>query len=116
MSSGVSGRWLVHFEPVDFGRDAFDAPAMFVSADIVVLGAGALGSTEILLRSRERGLPLSDRLGKRFTGNGDFLAFGYNTDRPVNGIGFGDHDVGELPAVGPCIAGIVDIREQDELE
>ena len=23
--------------------------------------------------------------------------------------------MGELPAVGPCIAGIVDIREQDEL-
>jgi cholesterol oxidase len=109
------GRWLVHFEPVDFGREAFGAPGMFVSADIVVLGAGALGSTEILLRSRERGLPLSGALGKRFSGNGDFLAFGYNADRPVNGIGFGDHDVGELPAVGPCIAGIVDIREQDEL-
>jgi cholesterol oxidase len=109
------GCWLVHFEPVDFGREAFDAPEMFVSAGIVVIGAGALGSTEILLRSRERGLPLSGRLGSRFSGNGDFLAFGYNTDRPVNGIGFGDHDVGELPAVGPCIAGIVDIREQDEL-
>jgi cholesterol oxidase len=105
----------VHFEPVDFGREAFDAPEMFISAGIVVIGAGALGSTEILLRSRERGLPLSGRLGSRFSGNGDFLAFGYNTDRPVNGIGFGDHDVGELPAVGPCIAGIVDIREQDEL-
>ena len=53
------GRWLVHFEPVDFGREVFNAPEMFVSADIVVLGAGALGSTEILLRSHERGLPLS---------------------------------------------------------
>jgi cholesterol oxidase len=109
------GRWLVHFEPVDVGRDAFDAPEMFVAADLVVIGAGALGSTEILLRSRERGLPLSGKLGSRFSGNGDFLAFGYNTDQPVNGIGFGDHDVGELPAVGPCITGIVDIREQDEL-
>ena len=95
------GRWLVHFEPVDFGREVFKAPEMFVSADIVVLGAGALGSTEILLRSRERGLPLSGSLGTRFSGNGDFLAFGYNTDRPVNGIGFGDHDVRELEAVGP---------------
>ena len=109
------GRWLVHFEPVRVGRDVFDAPAMFVGADIVVLGAGALGSTEILLRSQLLGLPLSGRLGSRFSGNGDFLAFGYNTDRPVNGIGFGDHDIGELPAVGPCITGIVDIREQDEL-
>ncbi len=109
------GRWLVHFEPVDVGRDAFDAPEMFVGADLVVIGAGALGSTELLLRSREKGLPLSDKLGTRFSGNGDFLAFGYNTDTPVNGIGFGDHDVGELPVVGPCITGIVDIREQEEL-
>ena len=99
------GHWLVHFQLVDAGRDVFDAPPLHVAADVVVLGAGALGSTEILLRSRERGLPLSDRLGERFSGNGDFLAFGYNLDRPVNGIGFGDHDVGELPAVGPCIAG-----------
>jgi len=109
------GRWLVHFELVDSGRDVFDAPALFVAADIVVIGAGALGSTEILLRSRERGLALSDRLGERFSGNGDFLAFGYNGETPVNGIGFGDHDVGELPAVGPCIAGIVDVREQEDL-
>ena len=109
------GRWLVHFEPVDFGREVFKAPEMFVSADIVVLGAGALGSTEILLRSHERGLPLSGSLGTRFSGNGDFLAFGYNTDRPVNGIGFGDHDVRELKAVGPCIAGIIDIRDQGDL-
>jgi hypothetical protein len=45
---------------------------MFVAADLVVIGAGALGSTEILLRSRERGLPLSGKLGSRFSGNGDF--------------------------------------------
>jgi len=109
------GHWLVHFQLVDSGRDVFDAPALHVAADIIVVGAGALGSTEILLRSRERGLSLSDRLGERFSGNGDFLAFGYNLDRPVNGIGFGDHDVGELPAVGPCIAGIIDVREQDDL-
>ena len=34
-----------------------------ISADMVVLAAGTLGSAEILLRSRERGLALSDRLG-----------------------------------------------------
>ncbi|MGH3104758.1 MAG: GMC family oxidoreductase [Gaiellaceae bacterium] len=110
-----SGRWLVHYELVDSERDVFGAPTMFVSADLVFLGAGALGSTEILLRSRDRGLELSARLGERFSGNGDFLGFGYNLDQAVNGMGFGDHDVGELPPVGPCIAGIVDIREQAQL-
>jgi cholesterol oxidase len=110
------GGWLVFFRPVGAGRETFDAPAMFVSAEVVMLGAGALGSTEILLKSREAGLPLSGRLGERFTGNGDVLAFGYNCDRTINGIGFGDHAVGEVPPVGPCIAGIIDLREQPELE
>ena len=63
---------------------------MFVSADIVVLAAGSLGSTEILLRSRNNGLlSLSTQVGEHFTGNGDFLGFAYNCDEEINGIGFG---------------------------
>jgi cholesterol oxidase len=110
------GHWLVYYHPVRAGREAFGAPALFVSADVVVLGAGALGSTEILLRSRDAGLPVSDLLGHRFTGNGDVLAFGYDADEPINGVGFGDHAVGELPPVGPTITGIIDLREQPTLE
>lgn len=109
-------RWLVYFRPVGAGREAFDAPPLFVSADVVILGAGALGSPEILLRSRDAGLPVSDVLGHRFSGNGDVLAFAYNCDETINGIGFGDHALGELPPVGPCIAGIIDLREQPELD
>ena len=52
------------------------------TAPIVVLGAGTLGSTEILLRSRAQGLPLSDRLGERFSANGDIIAFGYGANGP----------------------------------
>ena len=43
----------------------------------------------ILLRSRAEGLSLSERLGERFTTNGDALANAYNNDRPVNNIGVG---------------------------
>ena len=112
-----NGRWLVHYRLLDAGRERFqDAPDPFVSADVVILGGGSLGSTEILLRSEKRGLPLSDKLGSRFTGNGDVLAFAYNVEQPVNGVGFGDHNVGEMPPVGPCIAGIIDLRGQDPLE
>ena len=110
------GRWLVHYRLLDAGRERFETPELFVSAEVVVLGAGALGSTEILLRSRDKGLSVSDQVGKRFTGNGDVLAFAYNVDQPVNGVGFGDHNVGEVPPVGPCIAGIIDVREQDVLD
>jgi cholesterol oxidase len=109
-------RWLVHYQVLDTGRERFDAPPLFVSADIVVVAAGALGSTEILLRSAEDGLPLSDQVGRRMTGNGDVLAFSYNSDQEVNGIGWGHRNDGEVGPVGPCITGIIDNRDQSDLE
>ena len=109
------GRWIVQYQALDTGRAAFDAANMFVSADVVVLAAGTLGSTEILLRSREHGLSTSGQLGHRFTGNGDVLAFGYNAARQIDGIGFGHHAPAGRTPVGPCITGIVDLREQPEL-
>jgi cholesterol oxidase len=108
--------WLVHYQPVGVGREKFGAPDLFVAADIVILGAGALGSTEILLRSAEKGLPLSPMLGQRFTGNGDVLGFGYNTDREINGIGFGSHHPQGREKVGPCITSVIDLREQPQLD
>jgi choline dehydrogenase-like flavoprotein len=42
----------------------------------VFLGAGSIGTTEILLRSKEMGLDLSDQVGQNMSGNGDILAFG----------------------------------------
>jgi cholesterol oxidase len=107
-----NGRWVVHFQAFATGEQTFDAPLRFVTADIVVLAAGTLGSTEILLRSRERGLAVSDKLGKRFTGNGDILGFGYNTEVKVNGVGFGSRSPNSREPVGPCITGIIDMRDE----
>ena len=87
-----------------------------VTARIVVLAAGALGSTEILLRSRERGLHVSDALGTRFSGNGDTIGFAYNCDRPINGVGFGARAVGEAEPVGPCSTTVVDLRSNRVLD
>jgi choline dehydrogenase-like flavoprotein len=42
----------------------------------VFLGAGAIASTEILLRSKAMGLKMSDMVGQNMSGNGDMLAFG----------------------------------------
>lgn len=53
----------------------------------VVVAAGTLGSTELLLRCREvhGTLPrISPRLGQRFSGNGDFLAFALDGKREIN--------------------------------
>lgn len=50
-------------------------PPRTLTADRVVLAAGALATTRLLLRSR-RALPgLGPALGTHFSGNGDFLAF-----------------------------------------
>lgn len=109
-------RWLVHYELLGSGRETFDSPDMFVSADIVILAAGSLGSTEILLRSKANGLRLSNQLGRRFTGNGDILGFAYNTDQAINSVGFGNRRPEDRQPVGPCITGIIDMREQPELD
>ncbi len=56
-----------------------------VTAPIVFLAAGTLGTTEILLRSQavNGGLNLSPTLGSKFSSNGDFGAFAFGTDTPV---------------------------------
>jgi len=109
-------RWVVYYQVAGLGREKFDAPLEFITADIVIVAAGTLGSTEILLRSKANGLPLSGQLGAGFTGNGDVLAFSYNGTKPIHGIGLGHRKPGELPPTGPCITGIIDIRKQEELD
>lgn len=55
-----------------------------VTAPMVFLAAGSLGTTEILLRSRDNGgLQLSAKLGKKFSTNGDFAGFVLGTKAPV---------------------------------
>ena len=63
--------WHVHFDRLDDQRQADTA-----TAGIVVLAAGCLGSTELLLRCRDvlRTLPnVSQRLGHGWSSNGDFM-------------------------------------------
>lgn len=91
--------WVVHYQPTGQREERQ------VFADMVILGAGSLGSTEILLRSAERGLPLSARVGQRFSANGDFLGFAYNNETEIRGVGFGDRL--DRQAVGPTISGII---------
>lgn len=110
---GADG-WLVHYRPVGYGMERFDATDLVVRAEIVVLAAGSLGSTEILLRSAQRGLPLSGRVGRGFTANGDVLAFAYNCDEAVCGVGFGDD--ADAEPVGACIMGLAELRDTADLE
>lgn len=110
------GKWVVHFRKFEQGREGFEPPTSFVRADIVILGAGTVGSTEILLRSKGEGLEFSDLLGKRFSGNGDVLGFAYNTEHVINAVGAGLHDPEEVGRPGPCITGAIDLRDTPDFE
>ena len=109
-------KWIVYYTLVNSGESRFGAADLFVEADIVVLSAGTLGSTEILLRSKEKGLAVSDSVGYEFSGNGDVLGFAYNTERIIDGVGTGVHKIDHEKLPGPCITGIIDLRYQENLE
>lgn len=111
-------KWRVNYQLVSVGRESYGAPDLFVSADIVIVSAGTIGSTALLLRSSQapQGLSVSAMLGQRFTGNGDVLAFAYNTDAVINGVGWGAHEPGEIAPVGPTITGLIDHRNTPDVK
>jgi cholesterol oxidase len=86
-----------------------------LEAPVVVLAAGTLGSTEILLRSRDMGLAVSDQLGKRFSANGDIIAFGYGARSPVNAVGVGYPSKVEGMEIGASVSGQIDIQDAENL-
>ena len=94
-------------------EDLFHTDLMWVRAsELCFLGAGTIGTTEILLRSRKFGLKMSDNVGQGMSGNGDILAFGSNTDEVANAIGRQDWPKDDLlRPVGPTITGIIDMRD-----
>ncbi|HTT64308.1 MAG TPA: GMC family oxidoreductase [Bryobacteraceae bacterium] len=110
------GRWVAHYQSLETGWEDFHAPCRTVSADVVVLAAGSLGSTEILLRSKAAGLPLSDQVGQHFSGNGDVLGYSFGCTGEIRGVGYGHRDPRDAEAVGPCVTGIIDMRQQPELD
>ena len=109
------GGWLVHYHSFDKkGRPLKEHS--HIKAANVVLAAGTLGSTAILLRSRDKGLALSKRLGENFTANGDIIAFGYDADCAVNAIGVGHPAKVEIEPVGASVSGHIDYPDEDNLE
>jgi cholesterol oxidase len=89
-----------------------------VTARAVILGAGTVGTNEVLLRSRDAGgLVLSDWLGKGFSGNGNYVWFvDYKfSSAPVttNSAGVGVAAGTPKAPVGPTIQGIIDFRRAD---
>ncbi|MDX2290493.1 MAG: GMC oxidoreductase [Hyphomicrobiaceae bacterium] len=115
----ADGMWQVEVfvadDPAGNDKSASGTGLQHLTAPMVVLAAGSLGSTEILLRSAEGGLAVSDHLGGRFSANGDIIAFGYGIEREVNAIGVGHPPRVEGLQVGAAVTGQLDLEDPDTL-
>lgn len=98
-----AGHYRVHFlyHTQSESGDAISVPCS-TTARIVVLGAGSIHSTEILMRSASSNLQFSSRLGQSWTGNGDALGFIRQTECMTNIDGFSAYPSGGN-RVGPTI-------------
>lgn len=82
-AGAAGGRYEVFF---DCFLDDEDGERFSKRCDVLFVGAGTLGTTEILLRSRDAvegasRLPLPASLGEGFSTNGDFFGFAIHVDR-----------------------------------
>lgn len=107
-----ASEWMVKYKRLVKG--SFKVEEETIRATHVIIGAGALGSTKLLLRSKERGLNVSDQTGKRFSTNGDVMGFSYNGAKKANSVGLTTKHMKENKKAkppGPCITYVMDFRK-----
>jgi cholesterol oxidase len=96
----VSGGYRVHFDRLASGRRVPGSE----TARLVLLAAGSLGSTELLLQCKHvtQTLPkVSAFLGQNWSSNGDFLTPACYPTRDIQ------------PTWGPTIGSVIDLYEKD---
>ncbi len=97
-----NGGYRVHFDRIEGGTRK---PGN-ISSRIVVVAAGSVGSTELLLRCRDEYktlTKLSAFLGKNWSSNGDFLTPAFHVGRDVS------------PSRGPTITSAIDFMGERRL-
>ncbi len=72
------GGYHVHYADLDAGAPEAP-PTVHLTCDHLILSAGTLGTTNLLLRNRAVLPGLSSKIGTRFCGNGDLLTLVLNT-------------------------------------
>ena len=105
----ADGHWAVVLQHTDEQLRLRQARPLRLRARFVVLAAGTLGSTEILLRSARHGLALSPLLGHRFSANGDVIATLHGLQSEVAAVADEDQRPDQRN-VGPTITVMVDQR------
>ena len=104
--------WIAEAVHTDDKLRARQGAPLRISARRVILAAGTLGSTEILLRSQSPALRFSTTLGSRFSTNGDSIAVAWglpNDGGPTANDAIPPTD----RKVGPTISAMLDWRDAD---
>jgi cholesterol oxidase len=70
----------------DLGEHPENPTTYALTCDHLILSAGTLGTTNLLLRNRSAFPGLSRKLGSRFCGNGDLLTLALNTTKVTDGV------------------------------
>ena len=109
----VDGAYRVHY--VHRPGPGHEEQRGWLTSRVVILAAGTLGSTGILLRSQRRnGLALSSWVGRGFSANGNYLGFvDYQLANPpvtTNTAGVGIAQGAPGVPVGAAIQGVIDFR------
>ncbi len=111
----LDGLWRVNLVYYDDRDRGLTRRYTSVCSRLVILGAGSPGSPEILLKSRDCGLCLSQALGHRWSGNGDTL--GFVIDKPdcskVGGVGAYDR---RQDWIGPTVQTSLNYKHRPQLE
>lgn len=105
----ADGSWIVVLQHTNDKLRLRQARPFRLHARFVVLAAGTLGSTEILLRSHQHGLALSPLLGHRFSANGDAIASLQGLHSEVAAVADEDTQPDQRE-VGPTITAMADKR------
>jgi cholesterol oxidase len=95
------GGYRVHYDEIGGGVRRRGS----VTAERVIVAAGSLGSTELLLNCRDiaKTLPgISPFLGRNWSSNGDFLTPAFHTNRRPQ------------PSLGPTISSAIDFLDRSE--
>jgi cholesterol oxidase len=82
--SAPPARYAVTY--ADLGEHPENPVTYELTCDHLILSAGTLGTTNLLLRNRSAFPALSRKLGSRFCGNGDLLTLALNTTTVTDGV------------------------------
>jgi cholesterol oxidase len=94
--------FVVQYREHELGVSSKQSPTREISCKRLILSAGTLGTTYLLLRNARHFPALSPRLGERFSGNGDFLGLVLRA-KQSKGDGGGPRLL--YPSSGPVITG-----------